>query len=485
MTKFNILFIMTDQMRYDCLGCNGNQIIKTPGIDQLSKESANFSSFYVQAPVCVPSRQSFFSGRYPRSHKNRVNYTSMNSDVKLMQQYVQDAGYITGFVGKLHYFPPTLAYALSTGFQCGKLHDGGAAKCDAHSQYVEWLRNSCGDAISANYRSTKTNHTNPYAAEIDDQYHETTWCGQETIRMLNEFKDNEKPFFLFSSYWKPHSPFEIPDPWASMYNDAEISVPDKVSPDYIESLPAALKLLVNRNRNYEGYEKEWQLLPWEIRSYYGAVSQIDNQISKTIEELDRLGLRDNTIIIFTSDHGDFLLEHGIKDKNAFYESAVHVPFMMSLPGIIRPGIYHDLFESVDLLSSLFDLCGMETPYSNQGNSFASLITAGEMGVSYSPRAYVHAENIIPEIITDGGLDFSYEKGAGVKGIRHPDAKMVRSKRWKYIYYVDDEELFDLDNDPGEMKNLAKDPLVISDENDQIAPCWYVVKDPNGEWIPWN
>ncbi|MDW7658211.1 MAG: sulfatase-like hydrolase/transferase [Bacillota bacterium] len=219
---------------------------------------------YVQAPVCVPSRQSFFTGRYPRSHKNRVNYTLMNSDVKLMQQYFQDSGCKTGFVGKLHYFPPTLEYALSTGFNDGKLHDGGVAVCDNHSQYVDWLIQNCGESIAANYRQTQKDHLNPFAAELDDAYHETTWCGHETIHMLNELKQSDEPFFLFSSYWKPHSPFEISDPWASMYQNTQVPIPEKVSKDYVDSLPEAIQSLIYRYRNYEGYEDEWKLWKYTL-----------------------------------------------------------------------------------------------------------------------------------------------------------------------------------------------------------------------------
>jgi len=112
MNHKNVLFIMADQLRYDCLGCNGNAAVKTPNIDGLAAQSANFSSFFVQVPVCVPSRQTFFSGLYPRSHKNRVNYTSMDSSVILMQRWLQRAGYGTAFAGKLQYFPPTREYVV-------------------------------------------------------------------------------------------------------------------------------------------------------------------------------------------------------------------------------------------------------------------------------------------------------------------------------------------------------------------------------------
>ena len=159
-SKPNVLFIMTDQLRYDCLGCNGNTIIKTPNIDRLAKESANFSSFFIQAPVCVPSRQTFFSGLYPHSHKNRVNYTAMNDDVKLMQKYYREMDYQTGFIGKLHYYPSTRKYALSTGFDHGLIHDAGPT--DKYSDYIAWLKEQGVYLANGQYRECRNTHSYSY-----------------------------------------------------------------------------------------------------------------------------------------------------------------------------------------------------------------------------------------------------------------------------------------------------------------------------------
>jgi len=138
MAKPNILWILTDQQRFDCVGANGNPLIKTPNMDRLAAESANLLNCFVQAPVCVPSRQTLFSGRYPHCHRNRVNYTPIDERERLLQSYIREQGYATGFAGKLHYYPTTLEFALSTGFDVGKLHD--AAHLDEDSDYVTWLK---------------------------------------------------------------------------------------------------------------------------------------------------------------------------------------------------------------------------------------------------------------------------------------------------------------------------------------------------------
>lgn len=148
----NILFLMTDQHRWDALGANGNRLIKTPNLDRLAKESANFERAFVQAPVCVPSRVTFFTGRYPHSHRNRVNYTPLKDNEALMQRYLKDEGYQTGSVGKLHYYPPTADHARSTGFDRVLLHDG-VPYLEQHSDYSRW-REQNDPLAHISYRET-------------------------------------------------------------------------------------------------------------------------------------------------------------------------------------------------------------------------------------------------------------------------------------------------------------------------------------------
>jgi len=494
----NILFIMADQMRFDCIGCNGNTIIKTPSLDSLAEKSAIFSSFFIQAPVCVPSRQTFFTGRYPRSHKNRVNYTEMNDDVTLIQKRLQNNGYKTGFVGKLHYFPPTMEYALTTGFDHGFIHDAGPT--DSYSDYIKWIKSLKNSFSEENYRKCKKGTENPYITKLPSELHETTWCGEKTRELMKKMSRNEEPFFLFSSYWKPHSPFEVPEPWATMYDNEEIMIPDEVSEEYINSLPEPVRKLAYREgKKY--FKTGSEEILWKYRAYYGAVSQIDHEVGLTLELLKELGLEENTLVVFCSDHGDMLYGHGLIDKNFFFDEAIHTPFMISYPGIIEPGNYNELTESTDVLSTIFELCGLEVPYDNQGRSFAGLITKSDNVSKYIQREFVYAENIIPEVITNEYIDYRYKKDKGIKGIRHPDAKMIRSRKWKYNYYIDSEELFDLENDPGETENLAYlqdyrdvvqklrkkllDWMITADESDQIAPGWFSVKSDKGDWEIWD
>jgi arylsulfatase A-like enzyme len=181
-----------------------------------------------------------------------------------------------------------------------------------------------------------------------------------------------------------------------------------------------------------------------------------------------------------------LLEHGIMGKNCFFESSVRVPFMLSLPGRVRSSRYDQLIETVDLLPTLSELIGLPEPRECQGRSFAPLIADTDR--PYTPHDAVFSENIIPEVITSPPMNLAFEKNKGVDGIRHPDAKMVRTDRWKYNHYPDGfAELYDLRSDPAERTNLAGRPefhavedemrlrllnwLINSSETDQIAPRW--------------
>ena len=483
----NILWIMTDQQRYDCLGASGNPWIRTPNLDRLAGESAQMQSCFVQAPVCVPSRQTFFTGRYPRCHRNRVNYTPLNDREVLLQAHMRRAGYATAFVGKLHYYPPTREQALASGFDRGLLHD--AAQCDRHSDYVAWLRQAAPQYLP-DYRAVEpVPGGNPFRARIPDEFHETTWCGSQSRQMLRELASRDQPFFLFSSYWRPHPPFEVPEPWASMYDTIEppLAPPEQMTEEYLATKPLPVRVMAERTGR-PARDVPRDRLAWMWRAYAAAISQIDREVGLTLDLLDDLHLADNTLVIFCSDHGEQMLEHAIVGKNVFYEASVHVPLLVRLPRIVQPGPYEDLVESTDVFAALFELCGLPVP-PNQGRSVAGHIAPSAPAASiYAPRQYVFAENIIPEVITHGRLNMPYVPGEGVGGIRHPDAKMVRSQRHKYCHYVGHgTELYDLLHDPREMHNLADDPqyasvvlemrtallewMITADESDQIAPCW--------------
>jgi len=482
----NVLFIMTDQQRWDCVGANGNTIIKTPNLDRLAARGANFTHAFVASPVCVPSRISFFTGRYAHSHRNRVNYTPLDRSEILLQARLKDAGYRTASVGKLHLFPPTPEEAHRTGFDIVELHDS-ASFLDRYSDYVKWRRANDPKSSITNYHALAKDTEpgkNPFRAAIDAQYTDTAWTGERARHWLGELAKGAQPFFLYVSFWKPHSPYDVAAPYDAMYDGLEIPIPESVTENDLQTLPLPLQKLATRGGGPPARPRE--RVEWAYRSYYGTISHVDREIGLLLDALEASGQADKTLVVFSSDHGDQLFEHHITDKNCFFEPSVRVPLMVSLPGRIKPAPYDQLIETVDLMPTLLEFIGIPEPRECQGRSFAPLIA--DLGRPYPPHTEIFSENIIPEVITGGNLNLPFEKGKGVDGIRHPDAKMVRTDRWKYCYYPEGyAELYDLEKDPGERTNLAGRPeshaieedlrtrilnwLIDSAETDEIAPRW--------------
>jgi arylsulfatase A-like enzyme len=479
----NVLLIVADQFRCDCVGANGNRLIRTPNLDRLAAGGANFSAAFVQAPVCVPSRVTLLTGRYPHSHKNRVNYTPCDGREVFLQRLLHDRGYQTGSVGKLHYWPPTAEQARATGFD-RVLLDDGQRELDKYSDYVAW-RQARDPKAGTPYLATVSGAANPFRGAIDYEFTPTHWTGEQACQMLRDFGRSSQPFFLHCSFFKPHSPHTVPEPYDSMYNGVEIPLPAPVSLDDIRKLPLPVQRQILRFNPQ--YAMDRKRLQWIYRSYYASVSMVDYEIGRILDELERTGRSEDTIVIFTTDHGDQLLEHGLVDKNVFFEAAVHVPLLMRFPNRVRPGPHRDLVGTIDVLPTVLDLCGAPVPVRVEGRSFAPLVTGTG---SYVPAEAVFGENIIPEVITGGQRDYYFVPGEGIKGIRHPDAKMVRTARWKFNYYPGNgAELYDLAEDPDEARNLYAENsrseavremkerllewLVTADENDQIATKWMI------------
>ncbi|MBI2687041.1 MAG: sulfatase-like hydrolase/transferase [Acidobacteria bacterium] len=474
----NVLVVMFDQWRYDCLGANGNRLIRTPNLDKLAAQSLNFSHAFVQAPVCVPSRISYLTGRYPHCHKNRVNYTPYRQPEPMLQRLLKDSGYRTGSVGKLHFRPGTNAHAKTTGFDLVQLDDG-IPRTDRYSDYAAWRRRADPDAQLFHYNETvkgRPKDKNPFLARCGREYTPTAWTGLETRAMLRELAGGSQPFFLFSSFFKPHAPYTVPSPYDSMYDRVEIPLPKRVDMDYIRGLPLPVQRMILRFSPQ--FETDRELLQWMWRSYYAGVSMLDDEVGRILAELEKTGKADNTAVFVLSDHGDQMLEHGLFGKNVFFEDSVRVPMLIRWPGRLAAGQRTALTEAIDVMPTILAMCRVAVPAHVQGRSVLTELR----------REMVFCENIMPEVITNADTGYPFVPGRGIDGVRHPDAKMVRTDRWKLNYYPDNGcELYDLANDPGEWNNLARsepervnelkgallDWLSTADETDQIARHWEI------------
>lgn len=446
----NVLLITADQLRYDSLGFTGHPLVKTPHLDGLARSGAQFTNTFVQSAVCAPSRACIYTGRYTHNNGVRFNEVPFRPGEKTIADYFHAHDYRAALVGRTHFTPITEQY----GFEYFSYYDGLPVK-DGYSAYPAYLK-SCGyseDDIRYRYWPKELEvipgqEAYPedfreayYPSRIAEAHSDTAYLTNEAIRFIRETGD--KPWMLHLSYWKPHLPFSVPEPYHSMYDPQDVPMP-KRSPNELDRKPPLQKLFSNERR---GNFLEDETLLRQVRAvYYGMITQLDDHMGRLLAELDERGLRENTLIVFTSDHGEYMGDHHMVEKELFYEQAIHVPLILSMPGTIRPDTVVDSFiETVDLLPTCMEAAGLAIPPAVDGSSIMPLLD----GTAPSWREEVFAE-----------WDFQYYHVRRQLGLDPKQCKavMVRNRRWKYVHYSDQPcELYDLERDPDEFCNLADDP----------------------------
>lgn len=446
----NVLFITVDQLRYDSLSCSGHPLVKTPHIDRLAKHGTRFENAFVQSAVCAPSRACLYTGRYVHNHRVRFNEVPFGAGEKTIADYFHAAGYRSALIGRTHFTPITETY----GFEYYAYYDGLPSK-DAYSKYPDYLR-QCGYSdydVKTRYWPKELNpilgqEAYPedfqeafYPSKIADEHSDTAYLTNEAIRFMNETVD--RPWMLHLSYWKPHLPFSVSEPYHSMYRPDEVPMPQLLENELDEKPPLQKLFREERRGNFLDDEK----LLRQIRAvYYGMITQIDDHLGRLFEEMERMGLMGNTLIVFTSDHGEYLGDHYMVEKELFYEQAIHVPLILHLPGVIpKNTVNRDFIESVDILPTCLDAANLAIPNAVMGSSLLPLLYGEEV----SWRQEVFAE-----------WDFQYYHSRKRLQLKPQVCKatMVRSKAWKYVHYSDQPcELYHLTQDPAEFYNLADRP----------------------------
>lgn len=423
----NILVVMTDQQSADMLSILGNPHLHTPAMDSIAKRGVSYHKAYVTNPICVPSRASFMTGTMP--HENNVNFNmenhAHNITAEPLGNYVKQAGYRTGYIGKWHI---------------------------PHSpQDKEWHG---FDTVEL----ARDNEIDPYMPEA---------CA----RFLNTPSDD--PFLLFASFLNPHDICEVArmiDGTKDRFKNGEIpGFPDvEHCPELPENFaipedePSVIRTNKAHPKNKRTYpsigwtEEQWRKYRW---AYARLTELVDHQIGKLLELLKVSGHEDNTVIIFTSDHGDGNASHQWNQKTLFYDESARVPFIVMDPRV-EGGEQHDhehlVSFGLDLFPTIFDYAGVEQPAHLQGCSARPDRSSGALDA----RDHVVSEN---------DLTFQYGYSGGVYG------RMIRTDRYKYVCYSEGtshEQLFDMDTDPGEMKNLVADPAHETD----LEHCRQLLRD---------
>ena len=368
----NYLLICCDQLRYDSLSIHGNTICHTPNLDRLAQEGVCFSNAYSTAPLCTPARGSIFTGNYAFVHGMGTNcdmYHSLAAELpdpsKLLHHAMQEQGYRCGYVGKWHV--GTKLGPCDYGYE--GMNVPGYGNCKAEPDFIEYLnKNNLSYNINNQiyYNGTKT-----LGAAIWDGPVESTaewYLTDRTIQLIQEYREADSPFFVTCQYWGPHMPYTPPREWVGRADRSKIH-PWKNFRDNLDTKPA----FVRRHLDfYQASGNNWEDCIESIGLYYDYFMFIDDQIGRIYSYLEQNKLLDDTVILFSADHGDMQWAHGgLIDKGFLYEEAMHIPMLMRHPAFLGRGVCDELVSNIDLLATIRDDMGI--PADCQGRSMLSVL----------------------------------------------------------------------------------------------------------------
>jgi arylsulfatase len=360
-SKPNILVVMTDQQRFDTVAALGNNLIQTPVLDRLVREGTSFTSAYCPSPVCVSSRCSFVLGQYPHQ-TNCVTNEPMPEEGKSIMQYLNEAGYQTHGIGKMHFSPDS---RRRWGYESRVYSEEGGGNDD----FKEFLNDNDYDHIVAPQGERSEYYYLPQPSQLPERLHHTSWVSDKSIDFLKG-RDTERPFFLWTSYIKPHPPFESPVPWYRLYRPVEMPLPF-LPADY-EQLHTWWHTHQNRYK-YRDQGMDMNLLRTMRASYYACISMIDYHLGRILAHLDETGEIDNTLILYTSDHGEHLGDYNCYGKRSFLDVAARVPLLVRYPERFEAGKRHQSPVSlVDALPTFLSAAGLEKEAEHPGSDLASI-----------------------------------------------------------------------------------------------------------------
>jgi iduronate 2-sulfatase len=411
--KLNVLFIAADDMRPE-LGCYGNKLIQSPNLDALAARGVRFDRAYCQYPLCNPSRTSLLTGRYPTTTRVMDNIQSFRDQHPVwvtLPQYFRTQGYVTA--------------------RSGKIFHGGI---DDEPSWVEGSeKGGTRPTPTADQRKTQRENSDRWAAVANEENQGDYRSASRAIDLLEKYQD--KPFFIALGFAKPHSPPVAPKKYFDLYDVAKMPLPVDFSPR--PATPSGFPEISVPKRNGDLFidrdasETEAREV---IRAYYACISFVDAQVGRVLDALDRLKLRDNTIVIFFGDHGYHLGEKGKWSKhNSLFEVGARVPFIISAPGLAGNGQRcARTVEFIDLYPTLTGLCGLPKPVGLEGDSLEPLLK--EPQAPWNHPAFT---------VTKLGQRLG---------------QSVRTERWRYTEWDGQAGavLFDEQADPHELKNLAND-----------------------------
>lgn len=497
----NILFFITDQLRADHLGCYGNRIVRTPTIDALAARGTAFDKFYVASPVCQPNRATLATGRMPSLHGVRCNGISLSLSATTFIDLLRAAGWRTALIGKSHLqnftgSPPAEAkpkppagYADAPegldeadkddrldpiydqengrdwdknparslrlpyyGFDHVELCSGHAVQ--VHGTYTGWLRERKPDAdrLRGPENALPSDYVLPQAwrTALPEELYPTSYVTERTIAWLEDYarRKDGAPFFVQCSYPDPHHPFTPPGRYWDMYKPDDMPLPEsfrignRPQPPHVAALQAARDNGTRKDKGPPAFAVNERETREAIALTYGMIAMIDDGMARVLKRLDELGLASDTVIVFTSDHGDLMGDHQIMLKGAFaYQGLIRVPFIWVEPDGARRRSAA-LFSTLDIAATVLDRARL-APYN------------GIQGKSLLPALRGDDASGHDGILIEYGSQRPLESG----GQGEMTMRSLVDRRWRITYYRDEPwgELYDLASDPHELHNLWDEP----------------------------
>jgi iduronate 2-sulfatase len=438
----NVLFLISDDLN-NLLGCYGDSRAKTPNIDRLAARGVRFDRAYCTFPLCGPSRNSMLTGLYPNSTGILANAQIFRQTIPSQHSLPQTfrlSGYFAARIGKLFHYNVPKSIGTNGHDDPGswelELNPAGVDRLEEEPQIFTLLPNQFGGTLSW------------YASPKGDEHHTDGLEAQDAEWVLERCaKRKDRPFFLAVGFFRPHTPYVAPKKYFDQHPEKEMPVVQNVKEDQADIPPAGLA----------SYKREQDKLTDDLRrqalqAYYASISFMDAQVGRVVAALDRLGLADNTVIVFTSDHGYHTGEHGLWQKMSLFEESARVPLLIIAPGAsAKGGVAKSPVSQIDLFPTLAELCGVKAPGNLQGQSLVPMlkdpsITGRGWAITQVTRGGgLMRATITPDVGSEGRQFFGYS---------------LRTPRWRYTEWDEGRagrELYDHESDPRELTNLAGDP----------------------------
>ena len=419
----NILHILTDQQRFDTIHALGNAHIRTPALDRLVREGTTFTNAFTPSPVCVPARCSMIYGQYPLRTACTENWDMPADGRQSLMDVLTAAGYRTHGVGKCHFMPDMEA---GRGFESRESQEGWVTD-PARDDYVRSLREEGYDAHVRPFGAGGSMYYIPQPSVVAPVHHQDSWVATRSSAFLSEQAGGARPWYLFCSFLSPHPPFCPPRPWHQMYHPLLMPLPK--TPPNSEALLTWVHAFQNRYK-FRDAGTDLHLLRTIRAYYYAGISYVDYLVGTLLSQLEEAGQLDNTLVLFTSDHGEYLGDYGCYGKRGMHDVSARVPLLCRLPGRFAAG------ARVSTPASLVDV--LPTFASAAGATLASHAPDG-VDLAALARGDVRRDTVFSQ----------YDEGDMA-------IFMAATERWKYIYSVADrrEYLFDRLLDPEETRNVA-------------------------------